>query len=335
MKVENSDIDIVILWVDNNDSRWINQKMEYSANTHEGDNSEIRYRDWELMKFWFRSIEKNAPWVRKIHLVTYGHIPSFLDTNHPKINIVNHKDIMNRDYLPTFNSCSIEININNIRGLSEHFIYFNDDTFLTQPITPEYYFQNNLPVLEGIENVILPNGDNSEHTHILLNDMEIINRNFSKRTQVRKNFLKWFSPKYKLDLIRTLALLPWSKFVGFKNDHLPTPLRKSTMNYIWNKEFTTLNNTSKSKFRENNNVNQYLFKYWELASGNFIPKKQSGKFFYLTDSTLNQIVDAITNKKYSVICINDTDHINNFEKCKTELITAFNSVYSQKSSFEK
>lgn len=122
-----NNIDFVVLWVDDSDPNWLNDKAKYNPETSEKIKSDVdtaaRYRDWNNMKYWFRSIEKFAPWVRKIHFVTYGHLPDFLDTNNEKIHIVNHEDIIPSDCLPNFNASAIEININNIPGLSEQFVF--------------------------------------------------------------------------------------------------------------------------------------------------------------------------------------------------------------------
>ena len=127
----NNQIDFVITWVDGNDPEWIREKEKYSQN-NAGDNREIRFRDWGILKYWFRSIEKFAPWVNKIYFITWGHLPAWLNTNNPKLIIVKHEDYIPSKYLPTFNSHTIEWNIHRIKGLSDNFVYFNDDTFLCQ-----------------------------------------------------------------------------------------------------------------------------------------------------------------------------------------------------------
>ena len=85
-----------------------------------------RYRDWEILKYLFRSIENFAPWVNNVYFVTCGHLPAWLNTECPKLQIVSHKDFIPEKYLPTFNSHSIEWNFHRIKNLSEHFVYFND-----------------------------------------------------------------------------------------------------------------------------------------------------------------------------------------------------------------
>lgn len=76
-----NEIDIVVAWVDGADPAWQEEKrkrMIEQGMAVQVDDREERYRDWELMRYWFRGIEKFAPWVRKIHFVTYGHLPDWL-----------------------------------------------------------------------------------------------------------------------------------------------------------------------------------------------------------------------------------------------------------------
>ena len=117
------DIDIVVTWVDGSDPEWLKERARYSGTPVEL--SDVRFRDWGLMRYWFRGIEKYAPWVRKIHFVTWGHLPDWLDTTNPKLHIVKHTDFIPAEYLPTFNSHTIELNLHRIEGLAEQFIYLS------------------------------------------------------------------------------------------------------------------------------------------------------------------------------------------------------------------
>ncbi|RLN63693.1 hypothetical protein BBP00_00003950 [Phytophthora kernoviae] len=101
-------------------------------------NSDNRFRDNEELRYSLRSLEKYAPWVRHIYVVTDGQIPSWLDIESPKLSIVKHRDIFtNESHLPVFSSPAIEWSLDNIPGLSDMFLYFNDDVFLGSPIRPE------------------------------------------------------------------------------------------------------------------------------------------------------------------------------------------------------
>ncbi len=136
----NHPIDFVMIWVDSNDMSWKKNFLCYKSKdshlTQEELDENCRYRDWENLQYWFRSIEEYCPWVRKIHIVTCGHFPKFLVKDHPKLNLVTHDQIIDSEYLPTFSSNVIEINIHKIQGLTEHFVYFNDDMFINKPLEP-------------------------------------------------------------------------------------------------------------------------------------------------------------------------------------------------------
>ena len=103
---EGQNIDFVITWVDGNDPEW--QREKKARLGHMGipasvDDRKERYRDWDNLQYWFRGVEKYAPWVRKIHFVTWGHLPKWLNTEHPKLNIVRHEDFIPEKFRPTFN----------------------------------------------------------------------------------------------------------------------------------------------------------------------------------------------------------------------------------------
>ena len=107
--------------------------------------------------------------------------------------------------------------------------------------------------------------------HIVLNDLEIINKHFCFHTVIRKHWYKWFNFHNRLNNLRTLALLPWNRFTGLQNPHFPNAYKKSVFQEIWEKEGSILEKTCCSRFREIHNVNQYLFRYWQLVSGTFVP----------------------------------------------------------------
>ena len=100
--------------------------------------SSNRFRDNNELRYSMRSIEKYAPWVRKIHVLTNGQVPNWLNIEHPRIHLVTHADIFpNSSHLPVFSSPAIEAHLHRIPGLSNRFIYFNDDVFLGNPVWPD------------------------------------------------------------------------------------------------------------------------------------------------------------------------------------------------------
>ena len=138
-------IDFVILWVDGTDPDWQRQRRSYDREDLDNGDDENRFRDWGLMKYWFRGAERFAPWVNRIFLVTNGQVPKWLDLTHPKLRLVKHQDYIPEKFLPTFNSNVIELWLHKIPELGEQFVLFNDDMFLTAPVKPEDFFKNGLP----------------------------------------------------------------------------------------------------------------------------------------------------------------------------------------------
>ena len=92
-------IDVVLTWVDGNDPNWRAEKKKYDKSSTLIDEREVRYRDWDNIQYIFRGIENYMPWVNKVHFVTWGHLPSWMNTECPKLNIVNHKDFIPTEYL--------------------------------------------------------------------------------------------------------------------------------------------------------------------------------------------------------------------------------------------
>lgn len=333
----NDAIDFVILWVDGSDKKWLEEKNKYSDKKIDVSNSINRYRDMGLLKYWFRSIERFAPWVNKVHFVTWGHVPEWLNTNCSKLNIVKHEDFIPKKFLPLFNSCAIEVNLHRIKGLSERFVYFNDDMFLLKPVNKEYFFKDGLPCDLWRDNIPYCDKDTDPlFEHQLLNDKMLICRNFNKRDVMNKNFSKCINLKYGKRNIRFLMLYKWPYMAGFDNFHVSAPFLKSTFKEVWDKEKEVLEKTTYSKFRRMTDVNQYVFQLWQIYSGNFVPKsyKKTGKFFNLSNDN-KDLFDCIDNQLIEEICINDSDLSIDYEKAVKELKKHFKKILPDKSIFEK
>ena len=327
-------IDFVVLWVDGNDPKWQTLKNKYEANTA-GDTRITRFRDWDNLQFWFRGAEKYAPWVNKIHFVTWGHYPQWLNINHPKINFVRHEDYIPEQYLPTFSSRTIELNLHRIESLSNRFVLFNDDMFTLKRLKEEDMFRKGLPCDSAILKPLISSFRNSIGG-IVSNNMEIINTTFNKNKVIRKNVFKWFNPIYKRNLISTICLMPYKNFVGFINSHLPISYLKDTFFEVWEAEFEALHNTCCRKFRDRRDVNHWLFRYWQISTGKFVPRSVSiGRYLSLTNNN-KSVEKAIIEQKYKLVCLNDDnrDPIIDFEKEKDLIKRAFEKILPEKSSFE-
>ena len=339
------EIDFVITWVNGNDVNWQTERSKYEDNNI-GDLREERYRDWDNLQYWFRSVEKYAPWVHKIYFVTYGHVPIWLNIDHPKIEVVCHEDFIPSQYLPTFSARPIEFHLHRIKGLSEQFVYFNDDMFLTRPVKESDFFRDSMPLdaavlnatsvrVKDIDGKIIPL--QSLYVTSLYNIMAI-NRHFDKNKCIRENLFKWLSPKYGKQLFRSLLLMPWPFFLGFSNQHLPYSYLKTTFYEVWDNEKESLITACEHKFREPMDISGRLMAYWQIAKGTFSPRriKDDAYFRISGDSIRNQkMYNAIKEQKYKMICLNDECNNDHFDQIKNELIACFELILPDKCEFER
>lgn len=346
-------IDFVMPWVDGNDLKWQKELSKFSLKDNLL-NSNDRFRDWDNLQYIFRAFEEYTPWVNKIYFITSGHLPKWMNTKHEKLVIVKHEDYLDEDNLPIFSSHPIELNLHRIKGLSEKFVYFNDDFFILSPLHKEEFFKNNLPVDFALSTIM----HEGAISHIIMNDIDLINKNFNrhvgekltKRGIIKKYFFKWFHINYGVRSFPTLLLLYWKTFTGFEINHHAQPYLKSTFHEVWQKEETTLQRTSCSKFRSNEDVNQYLFRYWQLVKGTFYPGNVANmidkrKYIELrTKEDGKRIAEDIKSRKYKLYCINDAtskgrftkENMNkpDFEISKKILQEALSTLLPKKSKYE-
>ena len=328
-------IDFVLLWVDGNDPEWQKEKNKYSPKKIDYSTGDNRFRDWDNLRYWFRGVEKFAPWVNDIYFVTWGHLPEWLNTDHPKLKIIKHIDYIPEKYLPTFNSNTIETNLHRIDGLSEHFVLFNDDVFLTDDVSEEDFFIDGNPCDSYVESLIAPVGNGSKITHIKANNTDLINAHFNKREVHKKYRSKIYNVKYGLQNFITLYFLPFSYFTGFRNPHIATSLLKSTYEKVWKLEEEVLDASCMNKFRGYNEVSHWLMRYWDLCEGNFVPRSiKFGRYFEIKEKN-EDLCSFIENHKAKVICMNDMSTDIDFERAKKEINSAFDKILPDKSGFEK
>lgn len=327
--VEIPKIDFVVTWVDNTDLNWQRSKAKYSGDNSL--NSEHRFRDMNTFHYWFRSIEKFAPWVNKIFLITEGHLPEWLDTSHPKLRVVKHSDYIPKEFLPTFNSNVIELNLHRIPELSEHFVIFNDDFFLTQPLKPEDYFKNGLPRLLGVYRFIIPL---EKFNHIELNNILVMNKYFFNRKALKKHPLKFFNYRYSKSNLTNLLSLAKNGIPAYKDIHVSQPHLKSTFKKLWSLEPELFNNVSSNRFRTLEDVNHWLMGYWNIETNMFYPQDVNfGTYVSIGDK--DRVRELLTSKKYKNICVNDDFNSDNFEMEVNNLVKVLDGIFPEKGSFEK
>lgn len=331
-------IDFVVIWVDGNDPNWKFEKNKYLAleGRNNVDASPERYRDWDVLKYWFRAVEKYAPWVNQVHFVTCGQIPEWLNLNAPKLNFVKHSDYIPEQYLPTFSSHPIELNLHRITGLSEHFVYYNDDFFLTAPVEPEDFFCDGLPC-DCIEERPLEFCQRDLYNNIQVNEIVFVNKHFNRLQNRNEHPALWYSPKALHISARNMLLGAFRcrHFFGLHPHHLPQAYLKESFYEVWSVEKAWMDETCRHRFRNQNDLSQFVVKFWQLLRGNFMPynKRKFGKVFEI-GLEMDAIERAILNHSFKAVCLNDSGIILDFEQRKRRLTQVFERVLPEKSSFE-
>ena len=328
------DIDFVVTWVDMNDSNWQTTFAKYSGkidNTKNGI-SEARFRDHGFLKYWFRGVEKYAPWVRKIHFVTCGQKPDWIDENNPKFHLVHHEDFIPKQFLPCFNSASIEMHIHKIPNLSEHFVYFNDDFFIINHVEQERFFKNGLPcdIAAFRTNLGL-----SQWAKRIKNNVRLINQHFDKKQVMRQFHDKWFDKSYWFKARWNYILQPYKTFFTIRTPHNAQPYLRSTFDAVWAACEKELLRSASHRFRSTADYTPELFRTWQICMGNFEPYNtyKDTKMFPLVIRS-KQAIEAVRNQSYKLVCLNDNIHIRNYAETMRKIQNAFQGILPEKSSFE-
>lgn len=338
-------IDFVLTWVDGSDPAWLAEKRRFDGGGADGPcaggeaNAECRYRDSGLLRYWFRAVEKFAPWVNRVFFVTCGQKPDWLDETNPKLRLVNHSEYIPADHLPTFHSDTIELNLHRLTDLSERFVLFNDDTFLLQPVTPDFFFRKGLPVIPcdlGIPRWI----GCSNISRVVVNNAGVLKRGLDVERLVWKNILKFVD-------VRALGFGRAAKnaasfavnrmWIPGTFGHLPMAHLKSTFEEIWRAQPTVMERTSRSRFRVDDGVNHWLAGAWNVVSGRFYPanEKRRGEFVTFDEKTLALVCGIVCRQSSPQLCLNDRGDDVTPGRCFEEIAKAFEGILPVRSSFEK
>lgn len=339
-------IDFVIPWVDSNDKEWQKSKIQ-CRKSHSGDDSSKHYKDLETLKYVFRSIEVNCPWYNKIFLITCGHVPKWLNLQHPNVVVITHNELyFNKTDLPTFSSQSIEMNLANLKGVSEHFIYLNDDFIIMNKVSQDRFFINSKPV-DFLSHGWLKRGKifqrlkgNSTWVNSLNNCLNLINKKFSPLNLSTEEI---YHPTYplKTKLSNFLLINLYKKILWLEHWHHPQPYLLSKIqeaHQVFSKEMSIC---SSNKFRSDNDLLQYIYRYWHLATNNFTPYKHHDGYVLQIENTksLQKGLETINDNNFNFVCFNDqmTDTISakNFITIRNQINFYLNKKFPSKSSFEK
>lgn len=331
--VEHFNVDFVVTWVNGQDKTWLEKYNKYS-DEDTLDVKNARFRDFYIFQYWFRAVEKYAPWVHHIFLVTDRQVPTWLNVDNKKLTVVDHSQLIDAKYLPVFNSNAIELNLYKIPSLSEHFVYFNDDMFLNRPIKKtDFFSKSGLPKDTAGLNAIQPMFD---FDYIHENNMRIINQNFNKKEVMKKHFFKFINPVNMELNIYTILLFFWPRFTRFFDLHYPYSLRKSKMKMVIQSNHSAYVQTMNDRFRSKQDITIWLVRYYSLVKGEFsVRSPRVGKIYDLY-TNFDAANKDIRNGKHKMIVINDDANIDHkmFKKISHSLRQTFEGKFPDKSSFE-
>ena len=254
----NFPIDVVFTWVDDSDLAW-QARYRYHKQLVDEDNlgnyatDPARFSNHDELKYSLDCVKRFLPWVRRIYIVTDKQCPKWL-TPCDRVRIVDHSDIIESQYLPTFNSHVIESHLHNISDLAEHFIYFNDDVFVARALPAGHFFRGNgiaslfiskksLAIMEG-------KGVDTPTLFASLKSTTILNKEFS--------------------CIIDQPLV-----------HTYVPLRKSMFAECWRLYRTDITNFLPNKFRTNCDLNlaTFLVPWLSYIKGVAVPSRDICYYF--------------------------------------------------------
>lgn len=291
-------MDIVITFVNGLDPVW---QREYERHTNTPI-LEKRFRDWGTLKYLFRGIAKNMPFIRKVHLVVSGEsqVPEWI--NRQEVNIVLHKDIIPAELLPTFNCNPIEMHLHNIEGLDEEYLYFNDDIFPLLPCKPTDFFRDGKGVIRMSR-------------HLFVFDMfKQICRNSNRAAY------------------EALGRRPSPLFL--RPQHVCTPMLKSEVQAVYNAKREEIIG-SMTTTRSAKNLNQYLFLDYMYLKGKIINERLSKKHFSVGVVSANKLRKFIEQPTHKLTCVNDVQlSEERYTELRTALLEAFDRALPEKSKYE-
>ncbi len=291
-------MDAVITYVDGLDPLW---QKDYEQYTNEPV-MEKRFRDWGTLKYLLRGIEVNMPFIDNVYLVVArdSQVPQWV--NRDVLKVVLHKDIIPEEYLPTFNSTTIEMFLHKIEGLSEQYLYFNDDMFPISPCVPDDFFPGGKTAM-GYSTCLFAKG--------------------MYKRQCRNS-----------DRLALKALGRRHGLFFKRPQHICSPMIKSLCEELYQKVEPEIL-ASVTRTRTMDNMNQYLYLTYIYHSGHAISRRIQGKFFSMALASASKIADYIRNPKKKLVCINDVNFGDEvFFPYRKTIHAAFESRLPDKSRFE-
>ncbi|TCJ97899.1 Stealth-like protein [Volucribacter psittacicida] len=309
-KENQNNVDIVFTWVNNSDKNWLEKYHKYNN----GDvisalyaTDMARFCNHNELFYSVNSVLRFLPWVNKIYIITDNQVP-FWFKNHPKVKIIDHREIIDDRFLPTFNSHVIEAFLYKIPDLSENFIYFNDDVFVAQELSKEHFFLQN-----GIASIFL--ADKS------LKKMESKGK-ITATLSASKNSIFLLKKYYNINIDTPLV-------------HTYIPLKRSAYELAWSLYEEAILAFLPNKFRNNNDINlaNFLVPWLMYLEGKSVPRSDICYYFNIRSRNAPIQYKKLLNKKNlnespHSFCANDFNSISeSIPDYQKQLINMLNNYY--------
>ncbi|MEA9985015.1 MULTISPECIES: stealth family protein [Subtercola] len=278
------DIDMVFSWVDGNDIEYQRrrraQASEYVAG--DGDDSDARYRQIDELKYALRSVYLFAPWVRRIFIATDSPKPTWL-AEHPRVTFVRSEEFFSDpSVLPTHNSQAVESQLHNIPGISEHFLYSNDDMFFGRPVQPNMFFSSG-----GVTKFI------EAQTRIGLGENDLERSGFENAARVN----------------RRLLFEKFGRIITRHLEHAAAPLRRSVLTELEREFPDDFARTAASRFRSSTDISvtNSLYHYYALMTGQAVVQEAARVRYVDTTqrSGLGMLPGLLNKRSFDFFCLND------------------------------
>lgn len=295
-------MDYVFPYVDCTDPVW---REQYRRANNCISMDESRFRPFGTLRYVFRGIAKNMPFIDRVVLIvsSESQVPEWI--NRDKVRIVTHDEFMPAEHLPTFSSSAIESDMWRIDGLSEHFIYGNDDLFALKPLKADDFFCNGKPRLDFA----------SSDYHV---------KNLYRKCCRRG-----------MDMIADAVGCPRTDpYVLLKPQHCMKGIRLDHMQMVGRLCGHQIDKTVTIQ-RHPWNVTGYIYHYYAYYTDDYEPFDKDFKYIRITND-YREIIDLLKDPDVSILCINDAGQLSadHYGEASEALIIRFEALFPERCIYE-
>lgn len=296
-------MDYVLPYVDGSDPVWRDQYRRTFGSNRMDDS---RFRSFDTLRYALRSVSQNMPFVDRVVLIvsTESQVPEWV--NRETVRIVLHDEFMPKEHIPTFSSSAIESDMWRIDGLSERFLYSNDDLFTMEPMTEDDFFDGNLPRLK------FGASDNTTHRNIYRrscrNGMDMVADALGVERTDPNILLK---PQHCTKGIITNHMKEVGRLCADQIEQTITPMRHQT------------------------NVTGFIYHYYAMYTGQYAPFGASLRFITIKND-LCELIDFIKHPSANILCMNDAGELDKerYHEASRMICEAFESKFKERGRYE-